>query len=409
MKKFTYKGKAADGTIVEQEVEVADRYDVYDVARKNGHEVISISEEGKFSFSAFIKMDRINVALARVKRDELVMFTRNLSAMLKAGLALTRAFSVAERQTKNLKLKSVLVSLREDINKGDQLNVALARHPKVFSSLYIAMVRAGEEGGTLAEALTIIGTELHRSSELRKKVRGAMIYPLIVIAIMFLIGILMMIYVVPTLTSTFKEMKIDLPLPTKVIIAISDFLSQHTLAAFGIIALVIFGFVSLLRTKRGRRGFEWVLVRLPVIGNIAKEVNSARTARTLSSLLSSGVDVVGALTITGDVVQNTFYKEIIKEAAVRVEKGKSLSEVFIERTDLYPVLVGEMISVGEETGQISNMLLEVADFYESEVDRKTKDLSTIIEPLLMVVIGGGVGFFALAMIAPIYSVGDGIS
>jgi type IV pilus assembly protein PilC len=150
------------------------------------------------------------------------------------------------------------------------------------------------------------------------------------------------------------------------------------------------------------------VVRLPIIGNIAKEANAARTARTLSSLLSSGVDVLRALSITRDVVQNYYYKEIIAEAALRVEKGTALSETFIERKDLYPILVGEMIAVGEETGQISNMLQELAEFYENEVEHKTKDLSTIIEPVLMVVIGGTVGFFALAMIAPIYSIADSI-
>jgi type IV pilus assembly protein PilC len=158
----------------------------------------------------------------------------------------------------------------------------------------------------------------------------------------------------------------------------------------------------------GKVAVSWTVVRLPVIGNMAKEANAARTARTLSSLLGSGVDVIRSIEITEEVLQNVFYKKIIHEARVRVEKGTALSEVFIERSDLYPILVGEMILVGEETGQIAGMLGELAIYYETEVERKTKDLSTIIEPLLMVVIGGGVGFFAMALIAPIYSIGDSI-
>jgi type IV pilus assembly protein PilC len=171
----------------------------------------------------------------------------------------------------------------------------------------------------------------------------------------------------------------------------------------------VLGFVYFLRTKVGKYASSWIIVRLPVIGTLAKETNSARTARTLSSLLNSGVDVIQSVEITEEVLQNVFYKKILRDARDRVEKGTPLSETFIERKDLYPILVGEMILVGEETGQIAGMLGELAEFYENEVERKTKDLSTIIEPLLMVVIGGTVGFFALALIAPIYSISDGLS
>lgn len=409
MAKFTYHGRTKEGVDVTETVEVSDRYAVYEAARQNGHEVISIDEGGFHlaSFSSF-NLDAINAKLSRVKRDQLIMFTRNLSAMLKAGLALTRALSVAERQIKNPRLKSIIASLIEEIGKGEPMNAALAKHPKEFSSLYVAMVRAGEEGGTLADALQVIALQMHRTSELVKKVRGAMIYPAIVICLMLAIGVLMMIFVVPTLTATFKELKMDLPAATRMIMLTSDLLAEHTLLTLGTLFGSVFGFISLLKTKYGKRAFEWILVRLPSIGVMAKEMNAARTARTLSSLLTSGVDVVQAITITKDVVQNSFYKEILADAATRVEKGKALSEVFVERNDLYPLLVGEMIAVGEETGQISQMLTEVADFYENEVERKTKDLSTIIEPILMVVIGVGVGFFALAMIMPIYSISDAI-
>jgi type IV pilus assembly protein PilC len=407
MSKFTYHGKTKAGEAVHETVEVADRYDVYDVARKAGHEVVSIDEVRGFSFNSALNMEKINAFLSRVKQDEVIMLTRNLSAMLKAGLSLTRALSVGERQTKNPRLKALLVAIREQVNKGDQFNAALSGH-KEFSPLYVAMVRAGEEGGTLADALEILATQLHRASELKKKVRGAMIYPAIVIAVMIGIGVLMMIYVVPTLTATFKELNIELPLATKVIIFTSDFLVNHTLLAFGGAFALFATLVAVLKSKPGKRAFAWTITRIPVIGVMAKELNAARTARTLSSLLSSGVDVVGALGITADVVQNPYYRAIITNAAERVQKGNALSEAFIERSDLYPVLVGEMIAVGEETGQISQMLVEVALFYENEVERKTKDLSTIIEPILMVVIGGGVGFFALAMIMPIYSISENI-
>ena len=249
---------------------------------------------------------------------------------------------------------------------------------------------------------------MERSSNLKKKIKGAMIYPSIVVVVMLSIGVLMMIYVIPTLTKTFKELKSELPTSTKVVIGLSDFLANHSFIAIGMLIGGIAGFMALLRTYYGQRAFDWLIIRVPVIGVMAKETNAARTARTLSSLLASGVDVVGAINITNDVVQNSLYKVVLTEAAARVEKGRPLSEVFMEREDLYPVLVGEMIAVGEETGQIAKMLEQLAVFYENEVEQKTKDLSTIIEPLLMVVIGSAVGFFALAMIAPIYSISDSI-
>ncbi len=408
MPTFTYKGAAADGTEVTETVEVADRYAVYEEARKAGHTVTSVAEARRFPRLQRFNMERLNALISRVKQDDLVMLSRNLAAMLKAGLALSRALSVAERQNSNPAVKRILHSVRDDVETGKQFNEALAAHPKAFSPLYVAMVRAGEESGGLAEALETLSLQLERSSNLKKKVRGAMIYPAIVIAAMGIIGVLMLIYVVPTLTATFRELDVELPLATRTLLSISDFLSQNTILALVLIVMFTVGIIGIYRLPQGRRAVEWMLIHMPVIGGLVKQVNAARTARTLSSLLRAGVDVVQALSITGDVVQNSFYRTVIASAAADVEKGRPMSEVFIENEYLYPVLVGEMMAVGEETGQIANMLEEIADFYESEVERQTKDLSTIIEPILMVVIGAAVGFFALAMIAPIYSISDSI-
>lgn len=408
MARFIYTGTTKEGEKVTMTVEAADKYGVYDIARENGHIVARVEESHPFSLKNLLNTEKIDYYLGRVKQDEIVTLTRNLSSMLVAGLPLTRALSVIERQSGNVKLKKTLESVREDINKGQTFHDSLAKFPKIFSDLYIAMVRAGEESGQLSGALKTLGTQMERSATLKKKVKGAMMYPSIVIVIMALIGTLMMIYVVPSITATFVKMNVELPATTKILIATSDFMSQHPILILGGFAGVVTGFLYLLRTRIGKKVFHYIIVKLPVIGTIVKEVNSARTARTLSSLLMSGVDVINAINITEDVVQNVYYKAILKEAAERVEKGTVLSEIFIEKTEFYPVLVGEMISVGEETGQISNMLEEMAHFYENETDQKTKDLSTIIEPLLMVVIGGTVGFFALAMIAPIYSITDSI-
>lgn len=409
MPKFTYTGETNTGEKIVRTVEATDRFDVYEVARKEGHTVASIGEAKAFSIEKYLDVEKINYYISRVKSDELVMMTRNLGSMLIAGLPLTRALSVIERQSTNPRLKGIITQIQARITKGDQFNGALAEFPKVFDDLYVAMVRAGEESGSLSETLQILSVQMEKASALKKKIKGAMIYPMIVLTIMVAIMILMMLFVMPAITDTFKNLGADLPGTTKALMAASDFMTKHTILTLGMLFGSVASFMYALRTKLGKRISSWVIVRLPIIGNIAKEANAARMARTLSSLLSSGVDVLRALTITQDVVQNYYYKEIIGEAARRVEKGTPLSETFIERKDLYPVLVGEMIAVGEETGKISDMLGELAIFYENEVEHKTKDLSTIIEPLLMVFIGGTVGFFALAMIAPIYSIADSIN
>lgn len=408
MPKFTYIGEDTEGKKVTETIEASDRYAVYDVARDNGHTVTSINESSNFDLKRIFNVKKIEQVISRVKEDEIVMATRNLGSMLDAGLPLTRALSVLERQTKNPRFKAVMIDVREHINQGEPFYETLARHPKVFSDLYVSMVRAGEESGNMSNSLHTLSVQMERSSSLKKQIKGAMIYPIIVIIILVIIGILMMIYVMPSITGTFLKLNVDLPATTRTLIAVSIFMTEHTLLMIsGMIGSVV-GFVYALRTKIGKIISSWVVTHLPIIGTMAKETNSARTARTLSSLLSSGVDVIRAINITEEVIQNTFYKKVLAEAAVRVEKGTPLSEIFVERDDLFPVLVGEMILVGEETGQISDMLHQMAEFYEKEVSQKTENLSTIIEPLLMVFIGGTVGFFALAMIAPIYSISDSI-
>lgn len=405
---FIYTGTTADGVEVSKTVEAADRFAVYEIARQEGNTVTEVKEVSRFSLSGLFNFERLNVLLSRVKIDELTIFTRNLSSMLVAGLPLSRCLSVLERQSKNPRLQSITKKVQERITAGDQLFEALRDFPDTFSDLYVSMVRAGEESGNLAGALKTLSEQIERTSNLQKKIKGAMIYPTIVLCIMAVIGVLMMIYVMPTITETFRKLQVDLPLATEILIAVSDFMSQNVLLTLGLMLGTIMGFVYFLRTHIGKVVVHYIVVRLPVIGTLVKEVNAARTARTLSSLLSSGVDVINAIKITEDVVQNIYYKKVIAEAAVEVEKGGPLSGAFTKHEELYPILVGEMILVGEETGQISQMLIEVANFYESEVELKTKDLSTIVEPLLMVVIGATVGFFALAMIAPIYSVSDSI-
>jgi type IV pilus assembly protein PilC len=266
------------------------------------------------------------------------------------------------------------------------------------------MVHSGEESGGLPKTLSEIGINLKKSYDLNKKIKSALTYPTIIFCAIILIGVLMMIFVVPTLTKTFKDLGADLPSSTKFVILISDFISQHTILFLLCLGAIGTGIALFAKLKATQKYFDYIILRLPVIGTLAKEVNTARTSRTLSSLLSSGVDMSRALAITEEVLQNIYYKDLIRKSIIAIEKGEVLSASFKDNIQLYPVMMGEMIEVGEETGNLSKMLLDIANFYESEVDNKTKDLSTIIEPVLMVFIGGAVGFFAVSMISPMYSV-----
>ena len=218
----------------------------------------------------------------------------------------------------------------------------------------------------------------------------------------------MLIYVVPTLTQTFQELGTDLPATTKGVIAVSNFLQTNTILAIGMLVAVVLAFVYGLRTKAGQRAADWLTLRMPVISGLVKETNAARTTRTLSSLLSAGVEMVTSISITREVVQNSFYQAVLLEAEQGVVKGEPLSEPFEKASKLYPPLVAEMVAVGEETGRLSSLLQETAEFYEESVEQQTKDLSTIIEPFLMLFIGAAVGFFAISMIAPIYSLSSAI-
>lgn len=400
--KFKYKIKNAKNEIIEGVVDSADKFILARDFRNKGETPIYITEvknSKSFNFTIF----------GRVSLSEKIIFTNNLSGMLSAGLSLSRALSVLGKQSNNQTFNNILRSLVEDIDKGNTLSEGMAKFPKVFSGIFIPMVRAGEESGNLPNTLKEVGSSLRKSYDLNKKIKGAMMYPSIIVVAMILIGIFMMIYVVPTLTQTFKELDSELPKLTQIVIGISDFVSQHTILLFGIIITVVFGFMFVSRIKIVRRYLDLFVLYIPVIGNIVKEVNTARTSRTLSSLLLSGVNISNALSITGEVLQNVHYKELIKKTINSIEKGTVLSVSFKENTFLYPVMVGEMLEVGEETGTLSKMLIDIANFYETEVDDKTKNLSTIIEPILMLLIGATVGLFAVSMIKPMYSVMNNIS
>ncbi len=404
--KFKYKVKTKNGEIQEGITESSDKFSLAREFKEKGDIPFSIKEvidkKNLLSFNISIPF------LSGVSLSEKIMFTRNLSGMISAGISLPRAISIMGKQSKNKELEKILESLIDDIDRGGTLSDGMRKFPKVFSELFVSMVRAGEESGGLPKALNDVGENLQKTFALRKKIKGAMMYPSIILSAMVLIGVLMLIYVVPTLTKTFTDVGAALPASTRFVIWLSDSIKNH-IFLFIIFVFAIIGFFMLIvRIPKTKRYFDFISIRLPLVGVLVREINSARTTRTLSSLLSAGIDISKALNITKAVLQNSYYKDVINESIISIEKGLTLSSVFKEHSNLYPIMVGEMMEVGEETGKLSSMLVDIATFYEGEVEAKTKNLSTVIEPILMVVIGSAVGFFAVSMLQPMYSVMENI-
>lgn len=406
--KFKYKAQKADGSFYESEREAADRFTLARELRTEGETLINASESGTYKGIKLPDMKNLFQFFSRISIHDKIIFTRNLAGMLAAGLTVSRSLGVLMRQTHSSKFKTIINGLTQKISGGESLSQALAEYPKIFPPIILSMVKAGEEGGNLSTSLFAVSDQLDKTYALQRKVRGALMYPGIVIAVMMLVGVIMFVYVVPKLTSAFAEFDVALPLSTRIVIAVSDFL-QHNLILGSIllIACVIAVFMA-AKSAPGKRLLDRVLLHIPVITPIIREAAAARTGQTLSSLLSSGVEVVTALEITAQVLPNTYYRDVLLLARASIEKGEPMSGIFRAHEHIFPPLLSEMIGVGEETGKLSGMLRETAAFFEAEVEQKTKNLSTFIEPALMVFVGIVVGFFAIAMISPAYSLMNSI-
>jgi type IV pilus assembly protein PilC len=404
--RFKFKAIKNNGERYEGIRESLTKFSLYTELKTEGDILLSAEELDKDILQKFFL--KSFGFLGGVPMVQKISFAKNLSAMIKAGLPLSRALSVIERQSKSLRFKKVVEGINLEIKKGTTLCESLKKYPNIFSNLFISMTKAGEESGSLSEALANVALQMDKTYRLQKKVKGAMIYPLVIISVMIVVGILMFVFVVPGITETFKELNTELPISTKFIIFISDFLIEFWWLAILILVTFILGIYFSLKTSFGKKIRDSIIIRLPLVSELIKEANAARVARTLSSLLVAGVPVAQSLEITKDMVSNYYYKTVLDEASKIVQKGENISGIFMKNSTLYPTFVGEMMSVGEETGNMAAMLLEVAIFYENDVEERTKDLSTIIEPVLMVIIGVAVGFFALSMVAPIYSVMDNV-
>ena len=342
-------------------------------------------------------------------KDKL-LFTKNLSLIIKAGMPLPRGLELLSLQVTSPLFQWVIAQIKNEVIKGKEFSEALSAYPHLFSPFYISMVKSGEASGTLEEALKHVAAHMEKERALRSKVLGALTYPAIVLAVMIIVIIVMMVFAVPKLTAVFKDFNVELPLMTRIVIGLSDFMVHNLLLLFLVtIGSFVVGWYFLFRIKGGRVLASWLALHIPLVATLTKKLNSARIARTLQTLISSGVPILKALSISAQVVQNHFYRAMLLEAGREVEKGKQLNEILKRYPGLYQPVTSGLVAIGEETGSLDVILKDLATFYEDEIDNMTKNLSSTVEPLLMVVIGVIVGFFAIAMLTPIYTLTSSIS
>lgn len=406
MPTFYYTAKSFEGETRKGVAQAKSKEDLIRELRKEGFIVTAVSTKNP-ARKGEIELPFIDKILG-VSLQEKVVFTKNLHLMLKAGVGLGRAIHTLAAQAKNTEFRKALFEVETKVLKGSSLADALGARPDVFPEFFVSMVRVGEESGTLDESLVIVANQLRKEQELRRRVRGAMIYPSVIVVVMIIVGILMMMLVVPKLEEIFRDLKIELPLTTQIIIGVSAAIRRFWyLIPVAVIGLAVF-VRAMLRSKRWKPILDALFMKAPILGGIVRKVQTARTARTLGSLIKSGVPIVRALEITAATLGNARYAAVLLGAREQVRKGAPLNEYFGQFPLLYPPVVTQMIQVGEETGNLTDILEEIAEFYEAEVAETTKNLSSIIEPVLMVIIGIGVGFFAVSMIQPMYSMLSGI-
>ena len=401
MPTYFYTAKSQDGKEKAGRTEVVSEHELAQQLRQEGFFLTSVVPESVRKEAGIGK--RLSRFFSSVSIVEKMVLARHLSAMIKAGLPLDRGLRVLAAQSKSPRFRQVLAEVEQKIRGGRPFSDSLAEYPDVFPELFISMVRVGEATGKLDEVLENLSVQMGKDHELRSRVRGAMIYPAVIVSLMVAIGILMMIMVVPKLSSAFQEMNLSLPVTTKIVIGISQFLSNNLILGLGLVVSIIILIRIASKTESGKRFLDILFLNLPVISDLSRKVNSAIFARNLSLTIDAGVPINQALKIVANTMSNSLFSQSLLVIADGMQKGEQMSDLLRNFSNIYPVMVVQMVEVGETTGSLSDTLRNLAEFYEEEVSNITKNLSSIIEPVLMIIVGIAVGFFAISIIQPIYS------
>jgi type IV pilus assembly protein PilC len=399
---FEYKARDRTGRVHDGQIEASSSSAVVKTLRDRGLMPLAVNQKKE---SALQKEIRIPGFGGRIKQKEMALFSRQLATMVNSGLTLIRSLSILEDQSDNSALTEVIASVRTKVEQGVSLSVALEDHPKAFSPLYVSMVRAGEVGGALDETLTRLADTLESQARLRSQIKSAMAYPVVVLNLIVLIVIAMLVFVVPIFEKMYSDLGGTLPLPTQTLINISSFMKSKWWLIAGIAVAAVYGFRRWKQTEGGRRRWDALKLSFPIFGKLTQKVAISRFARTFSVLSRTGVPVLQALDIVAATAGNTTVSEAVKDVQASVKRGESLAEP-LERHDVFPPMVTQMMAVGEETGALDAMLGKVSDFYDREVDDTVSALTSLIEPLLIVVMGVVVGGILISLYLPMFNIAN---
>jgi len=401
MATFNYKAKDREGGSLSGTVVAPTEIVAYGILKDKNLILLSLKESRKVSLRVSLE------ALKRVKPKEVVIFGRQLSVMISAGVPIVKALKVLARQTANDNFRMIISDVADEIDGGAKLSTALSRYPRVFSNFFIYMIRSAETTGKLDEILNYLADQMEKDYDLRAKVRGALIYPVFILSGIFVVGLAMMIFVIPQLMSVLTSGGGKLPFTTQLLITASNFSKGYWWLIILSIGLLYLGFRSYNRSKSGRRVIDLLKLKAPVFGQIFQKTSLSRFAQSLSTLILSGVPLTRSLEIVADVIGNVIYKELILETIKEVESGNSITTVFV-RSKHVPLMLSQMMSVGEQSGRLDQVLEKLANFYGRELENLLKNLVNLIEPIIMVLLGIAVGFLVSAIILPIYNLSSSI-
>jgi type IV pilus assembly protein PilC len=395
---FTYTARRDQGGLLTGELAGDSRSAVVADLRRKGLTVVELKEK-----RGLPNLSELFESSQRIKARDKAVFARQFSTMINAGLAVLRALSILEEQTENPRFRKIITAVRGDVEAGMPLSDAMAKYPVAFDRLYVAMVRAGEAGGALDKSLIRLAVQLEKDDSLRRAIKAAMAYPVLIAVFALMVMFGMIIFIIPIFAGMYNELGGELPALTQVTIGISDMIKGYWFIVFPALILLIWGFLRLKRTEQGRRAWDRFKLKLPMkLGPVIQKIAVARFSRTLATLVSSGVPILQAIDITGKTSGNSVIEESMIDVKESVRGGETIARP-LSRVAVFPPMVTNMISIGEETGALDSMLNKVADFYEDEVDAAIKSLTSIIEPIMMIFIGGLVGLIVVSMYLPIFN------
>lgn len=395
MNKYRYKARDKKGNPVTGEVEAANQSVAARLVRERGYILISLSAAGGGVGSL------LNKVKSHVGAAEIATFTRQLATMVNAGLPVTEAFSILKLQAKPA-MRNIVGQILADVEGGDSLSNALKKH-KAFSPTYIALIKAGETGGVLDKVLERLADNMEREQEFRGKVKGAMIYPAIIVIGMLVVSIIMVVFIIPRLTELYTQFDADLPLTTKMLTFVSDLFVKFWPIMVVLAGVGMWLFAIYRRTKAGQRKIAEIIFKIPIIGDLSREIILTELTRTLSLMVGSGVPILEGLSVTAGVVGNILISEALQDVAKQIEKGFPVSFAFSKHPDAFPYILSQMVAVGEETGKMEEVLAKVSHVFEVNSEQKVKALTAAIEPIVMIVLGIGVAFLVVSVIMPIYN------